>query len=220
MAKPPGARPARDTASPERVKLTYNAAKSSQAGVVLDYLLKNDCFDSRQGRDKVIDALSAFYRPAAEERRGQLSEEELRQVAEYCVEVLAKQIETLCESYSLESPLRSAAEPQDSDEPEEPTGRLEVVLAEGLRAIANAIATGNRPIKHSSGRTINNGVNGFDDGNEEDIGAEGESVANFDANQGVEMDGTELGDLDNLLETQDIEIKDVQISEGSDEFFA
>ncbi|MEB3356053.1 MAG: hypothetical protein VKK04_04955 [Synechococcales bacterium] len=199
MAKPPGARPARDTASPERVKLTYNAAKSSQAGVVLDYLLKNDCFDSRQGRDKVIDALSAFYRPAAEERRGQLSEEELRQVAEYCVEVLAKQIETLCESYSLESPLKSAVEPQDSDEPEEPTGRLEVVLAEGLRAIANAITTGNRPIKHSSREMFDDSA--IDDG---DIDAEDDAVASFDADQGVEMDGTELGDLDQLVEPHDV----------------
>lgn len=59
----------------------YNAYMSAPSGRVLDYLLNTPHFTSRQGRQKVIDAIAALYRPMAEEARGEMSSSEVQEVA-------------------------------------------------------------------------------------------------------------------------------------------
>ena len=81
----------------DRVKFVYNAQFPSSTAVVLDYLINNDVFASRQGRQRAMDAIAAFYRPLAEKEQGEMSEEQVQAVAGVCVEQLVKQIDTLCE---------------------------------------------------------------------------------------------------------------------------
>jgi hypothetical protein len=78
-------------ARPERVKFIYNAQFPADTAVVLNYLLNNPHFTGRQGRQKGMDAMMAFYRPLAEEARGELPEADLRDMARHCVAQLAQQ---------------------------------------------------------------------------------------------------------------------------------
>ena len=102
--------------------------------MVLDYLINNDVFTSRQGRQRAMDAISAFYRPLAEEERGEMSEEQVQAVASVCVEQLVKQIDNLCALYQLPNPITgrpgSAAISGD---------QLESILESGFQTIADAI---------------------------------------------------------------------------------
>jgi hypothetical protein len=161
----------------DRVKLVYNAQRDAPAGIVLDYLLNHPHFTSRQGRQQAMDAISAFYRPLAEEHRGVMSQAELQEVARNCVEVLAKQMEALCSRYQIESAY-SGAEASDG------LGRLEAVLADGLEAIALALRSGS-----------------FLPAGESFPSPPGPAIANFE--QGVKMAGDELGALGLLLEDDD-----------------
>jgi len=118
----------------DRVKFVYNAQFPSSTAVVLDYLINNDVFTSRQGRQRAIDAISAFYRPLAEEERGEMSEEQVQTVASVCVEQLVKQINNLCDRYQLANPI--------TDRPSSATisdDRLESILKSGFQTIADAI---------------------------------------------------------------------------------
>ncbi len=135
---PPGSCLMTDTEDrSDRVKLVYNAQRDAPAGIVLDYLLNHPHFTSRQGRQQAIDAISAFYRPLAEEHRGMMSQAELQEVVRNSVEVLAKQMEALCSRYQIESPRTAHSGAGASDG----LGRLEAVLADGL-AIALALRSG------------------------------------------------------------------------------
>jgi hypothetical protein len=169
---------------PDRVKLVYNAQMDSPAGVVLDYLLNNTHFTSRQGRQKAIDAISAFYRPFAEEGKGNLVETELQEVARHCVEVLVKQIDLLCTHFQIEHPMPSQA----SSVPSEALTRLEGVLADGLQAIAQAIQPG--AVLSAESPELSPASH--------PIAPQPDS--NFE--QGVMMDGNELGELGLLLEDE------------------
>lgn len=164
----------------DRVKLVYNAQRDAPAGIVLNYLLNHPHFTSRQGRQQAMDAISAFYRPLAEEHRGMMSQAELQEVARNCVEVLAKQIEALCSRYQIEDP-RTA---RPGAEASENLGRLESVLADGLEAIALALRSGS-----------------FLPAGESFPSLSGPAIANFE--QGVKMAGDELGALGLLLEDDD-----------------
>jgi len=162
----------------ERVKLVYNAQIDSPAGIILDYLLNNPHFTSRQGRQQAIDAIAAFYRPLAEEQRGARQQAELQEVARNCVEVLSKQIDVLCMRYQIEHPVNpppSTASPESLD-------RLEHVLANGLHAIAHALQTGSvLPAAATAGEMPQPTIN---------------------VGQGVRMEGNELGELGLLLEDE------------------
>jgi hypothetical protein len=167
----------------DRVKLVYNAQRDAPAGIVLDYLLNHPHFTSRQGRQQAMDAISAFYRPLAEEHRGVMSQAELQEVARNCVEVLAKQMEALCSRYQIESPRTAYPGAEASDG----LGRLEAVLADGLEAIALALRSGSflpggtaKEAPHST--TL-------------------PPTLHFE--QGVKMAGDELGALGLLLEDDD-----------------
>jgi hypothetical protein len=164
----------------DRVKLVYNAQRDAPAGIVLDYLLNHPHFTSRQGRQQAIDAISAFYRPLAEEQRGVMSQAELQEVARNCVEVLAKQMEALCSRYQIEFPRTAHSGVEASDG----LGRLETVLVNGLEAIALALRSGSfLPVGESF------------------PSPPGPAIANFE--QGVKMAGDELGALGLLLEDDD-----------------
>ena len=152
----------------DRVKFVYNAQFPSSTAVVLDYLINNDVFTSRQGRQRAMDAISAFYRPLAEEERGEMSEEQVQAVASVCVEQLVKQIDTLCDRYQLPNPITgrpgSAAISGD---------RLESILESGFQTIADAI--------RGSGLSVDSSL---------------PSPPNLE--KGVVMDGTELGEFEDL----------------------
>jgi hypothetical protein len=168
----------RATDRSDRVKLVYNAQIDSPAGMVLDYLLNNPHFTSRQGRQQAIDAISAFYRPLAAET-GDTPQAELQAVARNCVEVLAKQIDMLCTRYQIESPMSAhgAVVPDNLD-------RLETALANGLQAIAQALQSGT-----------------FLPAGESAPVPSRPAIVNFE--QGVKMEGDELGELSLLLEDDD-----------------
>ena len=150
----------------DRVKFVYNAQFPSSTAVVLDYLINNDVFTSRQGRQRAMDAIAAFYRPLAEEERGEMSEEQVQAVAGVCVEQLVKQIDNLCDRYQLPNPITgrpgSAAISGD---------RLESILESGFQTIADAI--------RGSGLSVDSPL-----------------PSPPDLEQGVVMDGSELGDID------------------------
>jgi hypothetical protein len=167
----------------DRVKLVYNAQRDAPAGIVLDYLLNHPHFTSRQGRQQAIDAISAFYRPLAEEHRGVMSQAELQEVARNCVEVLAKQMEALCSRYQIEDPRTAYPEAEASDG----LGRLEAVLVNGLEAIALALRSGSfLPAGISGEASHSNNL---------------PSILHFE--HGVTMAGDELGELGLLLEDED-----------------
>ncbi len=163
----------------DRVKLVYNAQIDSPAGMVLDYLLNNSHFTSRQGRQQAIEAITAFYRPLAAEAKGDTPHAELQAVAQNCVEVLAKQIDVLCTRYQLEPPTSAhgSAAPDNLD-------RLETTLANGLQAIAQALQSGTFL---PTGETF--------------PALPRSAIVNFE--QGVRMEGDELGELGLLLEDDD-----------------
>ena len=159
----------------DRVKFVYNAQFPSSTAVVLDYLINNDVFTSRQGRQRAMDAIAAFYRPLAEEERGEMSEEQVQAVASVCVEQLVKQIDTLCDRYQLPNPITgrpgSAAISGD---------RLESILESGFQTIADAI--------RGSGLSVDSPL-----------------PSPPDLEQGVVMDGSELGDIDDY----EIDVPDI-----------
>jgi hypothetical protein len=169
----------RTTDRTDRVKLVYNAQLDSPAGMVLDYLLNNAHFTSRQGRQQAIEAISAFYRPLAAEAKGDPTQVELQALARNCVEVLANQIDVLCTRYQIESPMSAhgTAAPDNLD-------RLEMTLANGLQTIAQALQSGT-----------------FLPAGESAPALPRPAIVNFE--QGVRMEGDELGELGLLLEDDD-----------------
>ncbi len=166
-----------DTRS-DRVKFVYNAQFPSPNAVVLDYLLNNPHFTSRQGRQQGMDAIAAFYRPLAEESVGDLSEPEVQEIARHCVEALAKQIDALCSRYKIDNPLTASGQPPID---QGHLGKLEAVLENGFQAIASALRSGSLP-------TVNSVAS---------------QTVPTDIEQGVVMDGNELGELGKLLNDTD-----------------
>ena len=116
----------------ERVKFIYNAQFPADTAVVLNYLLNNPHFTGRQGRQKGMDAMMAFYRPLAEEARGELPEADLRDMARHCVAQLAQQIDLLCTRYQIEPPGQPVALSS--------TQGLEAVVKQGFQQLTEALA--------------------------------------------------------------------------------
>jgi hypothetical protein len=164
------------TPNPERVKFTYNAQFPAATAIVLDYLLNSPHFTSRQGRQKGMDAIAAFYRPMAEEARGELPEEQIQEVARNCVEVLSKHIDELRKRYRLEGAVADDSQPHSS-------GRLEEILVTKLDAIANAIRAQSGIVR--DGGANNQGLH---------------TTLLYDFEQGITMEVDELGDLEVTLD--------------------
>jgi hypothetical protein len=158
---------------PDRVKFIYNAQFPAATAVVLNYLLNNPHFTGRQGRQQGMDAMMAFYRPLAEEFHGELSVSEIQEMARHCVERLAKQIADLCDRYHIASPVTanvSASAPMSS------TARLEAILEELVVVVKGGGASRFLTIPPST-----------------------PAHAPMNIEQGVAMDGDELGDLGDIL---------------------
>jgi hypothetical protein len=161
----------------DRVKFIYNAQFPAATAVVLNYLLNNPHFTGRQGRQQGMDAMMAFYRPLAEEFHGELSVSEIQEMARHCVERLVKQIADLCDRYHIANPVTfngGAPAPLGS------TARLESILEDLVVAVrgGGAMALPGRPLT---------------------IAPSTPAPALMDIEQGVAMDGNELGDLGNML---------------------
>jgi hypothetical protein len=177
---------ARSTPTPpkiERIKFVYNAQFPAETAIVLDYLLNNPHFTSRQGRQKGMDAIAAFYRPMAEESRGELPEEQTQEVARNCIEVLSKQIDDLRTRYKLDE----IAPPDDSLNR---SGKFEEILVSKLDAIADAIRA------QSSGMQSRGAI-----ANISTISPEltlTHSIHDFE--QGIHMEQDELGNLEVTLD--------------------
>jgi hypothetical protein len=161
----------------DRVKFIYNAQFPAATAVVLNYLLNNPHFTGRQGRQQGMDAMMAFYRPLAEEFHGELSVSEIQEMARHCVERLAKQIADLCNRYHIANPVTPygiAPSPLSS------TARLESILEELVIVVRGGGAMA------LPGRSLT-------------IAPPSPSLAPVDIEQGVAMDGDELGDLGDIL---------------------
>ncbi|NJL37268.1 MAG: hypothetical protein HC840_05570 [Leptolyngbyaceae cyanobacterium RM2_2_4] len=87
----------------QRVQFAFNADADSVVGTVFQYLIKNHCFSSREGKRKGVDAIVAFYKPFAYQG-STVSEGELQAIARDAVELLSRQIELICSSFDLERP--------------------------------------------------------------------------------------------------------------------
>jgi hypothetical protein len=161
----------------ERVKFVYNAQFPAATAVVLNYLLHNPHFTSRQGRQQGMDALMAFYRPLAEEFHGELSVSEIQEIARHCVERLAKQIADLCDRYHIANPVMAhVGAPAALGS----TARLESILEELVAAVRGGGAMA------LPGRSLT-------------IAPQSLTPTPVDIEQGVVMDGDELGDLGDIL---------------------
>ncbi len=161
----------------DRVKFIYNAQFPAATAVVLNYLLNNPHFTGRQGRQQGMDAMMAFYRPLAEEVHGELSVSEIQEMARHCVERLAKQIADLCDRYHIANPVMAnvgASAPLGS------TTRLETILEELVMAVREGGAMA------LPGRSLT-------------IAPQAPALAFVDIEQGVAMNGNELGDLGDIL---------------------
>lgn len=161
----------------DRVKFIYNAQFPAATAVVLNYLLNNPHFTSRQGRQQGMDAMMAFYRPLAEEFHGELSVSEIQEMARHCVERLAKQIADLCDRYHIANPVASQG---SAPAPLGSTARLEAILEE----LVVAVRGGGAMALPCQSLTIT---------------PQSISSVPVDIEQGVEMDGNELGDLGDIL---------------------
>jgi hypothetical protein len=164
--------------SPERIKFVYNAQFPSPPAIVLDYLLNNPHFTGRQGRQKAMDAIAAFYRPMAEEVVGDLPEEQIKEVARSCIEVLSKQIEELRTRYQLEDA------PSDT---RQRSSQFEEILVSKLDAIADAIRS------QSPGSQVRGTIA---------HAPQDPSLTHavYDFEQGIHMERNELGDLELTLD--------------------
>jgi hypothetical protein len=169
------------TPQPDRIKFTYNAQFPAATAIVLEYLLNNPHFTSRQGRQKGMDAIAAFYRPMAEEAWGELSEAEIQEVARNCVEVLSNQINELRKRYKLDEGASSSSLNQ-------PGSRFEEILVSKLDAIADAIRA------QSIGLREDRAIANAPDRQEAPL-----SHA-YDFEQGITMEPGELGDLELTLD--------------------
>jgi hypothetical protein len=177
-----------------RIKFVYNAQFPTATAIVLDYLLNNPHFTSRQGRQKGMDAITAFYRPLAEEARGELTEEQVREVAKHCVELLSKHIDALCSRYQLDR--SSSASPMDTSTAT--MGGLQEILMSGFQTIADAIRSQvivAAPQMPSAEITT-------------DSQAIEPAASLFDLEQGIAMDKSELGLLGMLLDDTEDNVVD------------
>ncbi|MBW4652378.1 MAG: hypothetical protein KME20_04925 [Kaiparowitsia implicata GSE-PSE-MK54-09C] len=165
----------------ERVKFVYNAQFPAATAVVLNYLLHNAHFTSRQGRQQGMDAMMAFYRPLAEEFHGERSVSEIQEMAWHCVERLVKQIADLCDRYHIANPVTTnvgASAPLGS------TTRLEAILEELVVVVRGGGVTA-LPGRSFTIAPPNPAL--------------APAPAPVDIEQGVAMDGNELGDLGDIL---------------------
>jgi len=86
----------------QRIQFAFNADADSMVGCIFQYLIKNHCFSSREGKRKGIDAIVAFYKPFAYQHCFDMNEEELRTMAQDAIEALSSQIKLLCETFDVE----------------------------------------------------------------------------------------------------------------------
>lgn len=88
----------------QRVQFAFNADTDSVVGAVFQYLIKNHRFNSREGKQKGIDAMLAFYKPFAYQGQEDITEGELVAMARDAVETLSRQIDLLCATFDVERP--------------------------------------------------------------------------------------------------------------------
>jgi hypothetical protein len=88
----------------QRIQFAYNADRDSAIGVVFQYLIDNFRFSSREGKHKGLDAMAAFWKPFAYQERGDLSQEELQDLAHEAIEALSHQIKVISDTFGVEAP--------------------------------------------------------------------------------------------------------------------
>jgi hypothetical protein len=118
----------------QRIQFAFNADADSVVGGVFQYLIKNHCFSSREGKRKGIDAMVAFYKPFAYQNRGEVDEGKLQAMAQDAVEILSRQIELLCGKFGVERP--AAIAPDLKAEIKQAIA--EVLIAETIRMYQEA----------------------------------------------------------------------------------
>ena len=95
----------------QRIQFAYNADLDSAVGETFQYLLKNPHFPSRTGKHKGSDAMMAFWKPFAYQEQRDLSETELKAIAQESIIALTQQIELICETFELEQSQATAVTP-------------------------------------------------------------------------------------------------------------
>lgn len=91
-------------ANRQRIQFAFNADVDSVVGAVFQHLIKNHLFSSREGKRKGVDAMVAFYKPFAFQGREDVTDDELRSMAQDAIELLSRQIELLCGAFGVERP--------------------------------------------------------------------------------------------------------------------
>ncbi len=116
-------------ANRQRVQFAFNADSDSVVGAVFQHLIKNHLFSSREGKRKGVDAMVAFYKPFAFQGREDVTNEELRSMAQDAIEVLSRQIELLHGAFGVERPAAIALDVRA----EIKEAIAEVLIAESIR---------------------------------------------------------------------------------------
>ncbi|MDJ0705760.1 MAG: hypothetical protein QNJ46_21040 [Leptolyngbyaceae cyanobacterium MO_188.B28] len=93
-----------DKAGRQRIQFAFNADLDSVVGHVFQYLTKNRCFSSREGKKKGVDAMVMFYKPFAYQGQETVDAEELQAMARDSVAALSRQIEYICSTFEIERP--------------------------------------------------------------------------------------------------------------------
>ena len=88
----------------KRILFSFNVDVDSPFGVVFQYLMHDPQLPSRMGKEKGVEAMAAFWRPFAYQKKGDVSEDELKAMARESLTALQRQMALICETFDLEPP--------------------------------------------------------------------------------------------------------------------
>jgi hypothetical protein len=96
------------TTERDRCKLTFWAYKDTPLAVLFDYLNGKSALPQREGKQRATEAMLAFWKPYAL-RATESSQETLQAAVQNAVGHLLRQVQSICDDFSLRSPLTQKA---------------------------------------------------------------------------------------------------------------
>lgn len=90
----------------ERCKFTSWAYKDTPLALLFDYLNGKFALPQREGKQRAVDAMLAFWKPYALKARGD-DTQSIQDAAQKSVEVLSRQIQAICDEFGIKAHSRS-----------------------------------------------------------------------------------------------------------------
>ena len=96
----------------QRTRFSLRVGNGSLTATLFDYFQGKFCnfVTQREGKERAIDAMTAFWQAYALQAKGASSEQQ-KEAAHQCLHVLMRQVEALCRDFGLASPLVAPAAP-------------------------------------------------------------------------------------------------------------